>query len=284
MLDVEPDSAIDWKWKDILRDLGPLNSFNFYLITAISLVANLSIIVLLVMLEENYSLKMQLIVALYFSFLPYAFLTIKFHGLYKRNIIGNNLWFYFDDRKQINVISVFSRDSFFLSGTKCAIVIPLGGWFNKKPRIWYGAQYKFDQTNTYWGLKNFRPHYDSVTFAESMISIINRHGEKIDLQIYEALQLIRDIMSKQSASPPMMPFGMKYFSCHCAKRLLQLHNNEMLGLLTQTVISIAETKRFGKSKEAARIREQLIEDTLKFLPQDDSRRKILESFQKATAA
>lgn len=277
-------SAIDWKWKDILCTHGPASSIGFYLIALVLPVGTLFMTILNIILWGD----IDFLIATAFWLIPsylYAFiyLATTYCFFKKRNFVGNNLWFYFDKCRQINVVSIFPRNSDF-SPIECAIVIPLGGWFNKKPMIWYGARYKFDQAGACWGLKSFRPHVDHVTFAESMISIINRHGEKIDLQIFEALRLIRDIMSMPSAMPPRMPFGMEFHRCHCSERLLQDHNYQLLGLLAQTVISIAETKRFGKSKEGARIREQLAKETLRYMPEDDSRRERLESLRKVTAA
>jgi len=280
-------STVDCEWKDILHDYGPLQSLGFYLIITLSVVANLSIIALMMMVENDYNRTAAMIFVLFLSFLPYAFLTIKYHRFLKRNIVGYNLWYYFSEQKQINVITILPRDSYYYFTPKCAcaIVVPLGGWFNKQPRIWYGARFKFDKTGTCWGLNNFKP-LDShdLNFSYFAINVTSRHGEEVNLEIHEALQLIRDTMFEPSVVPPAMPIGMRYFMCHTAKRLLQWRNFELFGLLVQTVTAIAETKRFGKSKEGARIREQLTEDILKLMPENDSRREILESLRKATAA
>lgn len=202
---------------------------------------------------------------------------------WKRNVIGNNLWIHRLEGlapSEREVVGEVRPRGHMIATPQCAIVIPLGGWFNKQPRVWYGNDFQFDDAHARWCLGEFHPAFNG-SITDSTISIKTRHGEEASMPVVFALDLLNHLMDTNVDVPPVKPLGVAFFQSMRAETELRYDNDALLDLLVNTAQAIAETKRFGKSKEGARIREQLVADILKLMPADDSRRKIIGSAQNA---
>lgn len=202
-------------------------------------------------------------------------LLCNFLSLYiKRNVFGNNLWFYRIPDIAPNhreIIAEVAPRGKTLHVVDCAIVIPLGGWFNKQPRVWFGPKAQFVDNDHCWRIDDFRP-CDSYTIEHSCVAIKNRHNETIQLEIDQTLDLFNHFLAhEQMNEPPVYPIGHKLFTSirdlFEAKQNLEI----CIGALHATAGAILDTKRFGKSKDAARIRTDILDTLKQVLPPGDPR-------------
>ncbi|MDD2758290.1 MAG: hypothetical protein PHD72_02860 [Patescibacteria group bacterium] len=225
-----------------------------------------------------------------FTLVAFLHLCLDFRCIWELNVRGNNLWItrlndLIPEHREI-VGWVVPRGQVSYSPTStCAIVIPLGGWFNEKPRISYGPEYQFQDPKVYWHLGSFHPTYDG-SITNSTVTIKTRHGEEASLTVGYTLDLFNQMMA-DNKTPPVMPLGFAFFRSMRAKVELedetacqQAKIDELLDISTDTIRAIAASKRFGnKSKDGARIRKELTDRVLEFLPADDPRRKMFEPTQ-----
>jgi hypothetical protein len=152
---------------------------------------------------------------------------------------------------------------------QCAIVIPLGGWFNKTPRIWYGPNFQFQDSKVYWSLGSFRMTYDG-SITESTVTIKTRHGEEANLFVSYALDLFNQMMADDK-TPPVKPLGFAFFRSMRNEVEFGEKSESLKAILRETVERMDKTRRFVKSKEGAALREWLEEQLVKFLPADKAK-------------
>lgn len=217
--------------------------------------------------------------------------AVNFKAIINRGIVGNNLWVsrlsdLIPEHREIIGWVVPRGQMSYSHLSQCAIVIPLGGWFNKKPRIWYGPKYQFQDPKIYWHLGCFHPDPCNSSLTESTVTIKTRHGEETALFVGYALDLFNQMMA-DNPTPPVSTVGFALFQNMRAKVELEDKEeeqrakiDELLDISTDTIRAIAASKRFGnKSKDGARIRKELTDKILGFLPADDPRRKMFEPVQ-----
>lgn len=230
-------------------------------------------------------------------------IAICYYGLnkeaiWKRNLVGYNLWIYRTHDsipEHRDIVGQVLPKGQELEIRKCAIVIPLGGWRNNNPRIWYGDILKFHDIDGAWYLSNFSPVASHRPFTDSTVMVKTCHGEKMKLKINHALDYFNyrfDQFGREPTSPlPIYrPIGTILFQSACANIELRMANEEcqnhaeaLVNVIIEATQAISDTKRFGKSKEGARIREKLVSDTIALLPEDHSLRKKLTTSNRPVA-
>lgn len=210
-----------------------------------------------------------------FSFLSHVTLT-HWDNYWRRNFIGYDLWIYrmkdsIPTHREI-VGQVFPWNHVPELGEGCAIVIPLGGFGNRRPRVWFGPKAQFIDGDHCWRIDDFRP-CDSDTVEHSCVSIKSRHDETIRMEIDRTLDLFNHFLThEQMSEPPVWPIGYQLFTG--TRRLVEAKQDLEICLvaLHSTAGRILDTKRFGKSKEAASIRTDILDVLKDLLPLGDSRR------------
>lgn len=225
---------------------------------------------------------------------------LRWSGDYlRRNVRGHNAWFWRDEG-EIRVVVTRrgkgeGKDLKFPSS--CPIIkIPLGGWFNSSGGVyWCHFDGKVGRVQG-WTVK--RPSWirDDVHFPRA--TLIDSEGQSITIYVGTALDFFK--YRTNSVDWSWVVDGM----LEDIKRLGQERDEVKkraetlegelstvrdrldcaLRAMDEAIVGIKNTSRLGKSKEAKRIREGLIEDLLQIAPSGHPRRLVYELASSQAAA
>lgn len=274
------------RWKDCREVYGPIKTRRFWI--ALIFFSALTIANACFVPKEYFS------DALTINILCWFFLLVGFcaevRTYIRRNVVGYNLWIYYDEEPHQNITrdlsgQVFPRSRLPDNGN--LMIVPIGGWFNR-PRIVYerrGGYGSFAGSDKpYWRLTGFtwRDHQE---LPGSQVIVRTRHGEVMTMNTSEFIHLLEYLWRYKGHAwyPPAMPIGMALNDLLCARTQLRDNKITLLKIVEDTIDAIADSKRFSKSKEGARIREQLISDMVAFLPENHSLRKKLVASNRPAA-
>jgi hypothetical protein len=266
------------KWRDYKDHYGAIPAVRIFLPP---LLLFLILAAIWLILEDEFRAKpsplgVSCFIAMLVSFIILSHVTVTHWTRYwHRNFIGYDLWIYrmkdsIPTHREI-VGQVFPWNHVPGLGKGCAIVIPLGGFGDRRPRVWFGPKAQFINGDHCWRIDDFRP-CGSDTVEHSCVAIKSRHNETIQMEISRTLDLFNHFLThEQMNEPPVYPIGHRLFSD--TRRLFEAKQDLeiCIGALHATAGAILDTKRFGKSKDAARIRTDILDTLQQVLPPGDSR-------------
>lgn len=271
------------RWKDCKEKYGPISTMAFWIATSLVALAAILAYAWRTPLVDVDSViffdKCVVIVVIAVILLSIAAVDIR--NYFWRNIIGYNLWIFYDEDPDHNefrnlVGQVCPRSRMPDKGN--LLVVPIGGWFNR-PRIVFERRGGYAFTGSekpYWHLTDFRWR-DHQELPGSQAIIRTGHGEKITIDAGEFIRLLEYLWKYKGGAwyPPAMPVGMALKDLLYDRFRLADDKAILLNIVRDAIDAIAASKRFGKSKEGARIREKLVSDLIDFLPEDHPLRERL---------
>lgn len=220
----------------------------------------------------------MLVVLIGFYLMIYFFKTIEYEDIMDRNIIGYNLWFYCTKPAYTgaaNIDCAIMRRSEVWDEEIAAVILPLGGWFNR-PRLWFKTTeyctngktvnigWKVRCSNRIGGPVINDTSYPREILQYITVTLTTRYNkERISMPVMEAVQFL-DFMKNEYGQ--LFPFSCAIDRTFAAKVALQEKSDACVGLLVQTAERLEKTKRYVKSKEGAALRQWLEEEIAKIDP------------------
>ncbi|MFH1315336.1 MAG: hypothetical protein ABIH67_02955 [Candidatus Uhrbacteria bacterium] len=219
-----------------------------------------------------------------------------FSRFWHNNVFTDHAVFWFDTNKKLCCTIVKGNDIFFSQKTKWILVFPLGGRWSKRGRF-IGNHENMARIASLNRRTRIQLHSvsSSVGIDVVMVRWSDGQGDSVTLQIERAMQMLQEFVFDgapvRDTWSVIVPY---YYICLSeADRKLQLmvdrehgfiHQCETLKLSRDATIArldrltheLADTSRFGKSKEGLQLRQELERDLLALAPEDWSRRPYFE--------
>lgn len=194
-----------------------------------------------------------------------------FREYWKRNVRGHRIWYRLDEEGEV-VREIDQLSTEKIPRGKISLELYLGGWF-KRPRV--------IESGICWDATvRVRQHKNS-----GVVTLIDESGDRVRLFIEDALRILSHSHAPRFLDWPEIVRKL-LTDLSETKQLNRDLNGEFNGLkikrdallivLEQIIDQIQDTSRFGKSKEAQRLREYVENELLYYLPEDNSRRYGLE--------
>lgn len=214
----------------------------------------------------------------------------------KRNIIGYNLWIFLDKpcscREHWRIMcQAFPRGD-VKPDTNAALVIPLGGWFNRS-KLWFKKEGDADgyDINMFWRLSKFGEkdawfsNLRDEKYSVVHLTLNWRDQSRIVFTVPEIIKYLEFMLehSLKPSTPPeyMISDAIRTIAKNrdCIEELeavkirltsekveLEKHREKMEVLLAEAARRLNATKRFIKSKEGAALHEWINSEMAKLLP------------------
>ncbi len=231
------------------------------------------------------------------SLLPYAIGDFSgFHFLREflhRNVVGQKAVFWIDADQKLCLKIVKGSDVSRSEMANWFLVIPLGGWPTRQP-YFIGNHMVLARVASL--NRSVRIRLCSVSYSAGagvvMVRWTDSQGDSVTLQIERALRLLQEFVFNGAPAPirerwsDIVPH---YDICLSeANRKLDImagredmsfrerdslvaNRDALANRLDRLVMDLADTSRFGKSKEGKRLREGLERDLAKLLPEEHPR-------------
>jgi len=214
----------------------------------------------------------------------------------KRNIIGYNLWIFLDKpcscREHWQIICQSFLRGEVKYDTSTALVIPLGGWFNR-PKLWFKERDDTDgnSINMFWRLSGFGKKDEWFSYlTDEKYSFVHltlnwRDQSRIVFTVPEIIKYLEFMLEhglKPSTPPTYMisdairtitknderieGLGVIKDRLAAEKAVLEKHCETLETMLREAAKRLNATKRFVKSKEGAALREWIDSEMAKLPP------------------
>lgn len=195
------------------------------------------------------------------------------------NIIGHNLWLYRDKpcscREHWDIIHCVLPRGKTPENVTTALVIPLGGWFNR-PHLWIVSELNSQGYADLWWRVKIKRHIFKLLMSDLRdldqvyVTIIWREDQRLNMGVgglLDFLDYVRDFSTPMPSPGSTLHQMIKNVRALDSARASSDHIfNRALGMLRETASRLEKTKRFVKSKEGAAIREWLTNELEKHFP------------------